>query len=50
MKYQKANPATGAWVNKKELVSGTKYKIVSEATNQPSNFKDKNGKDRKSVV
>ena len=43
MKYQQQKRQSGAWVDKKTLVSGTSCKIVSETTGQPSNFKDKNG-------
>lgn len=43
MKYQAFKKTSGAWINKSELVSGVKCIIVSETTNQPSNFTNKDG-------
>jgi len=41
MKFTKS--MTGGWVDKKEIVSGTKCRIVSEAVEAESNFADKDG-------
>lgn len=46
MKYQASTGPSGQWVDKSTLHTGQKAKIVSETTPQPSNFKDKNGKDQ----
>lgn len=43
MKYQQLKKTTGAWVDKKAIKSGCGAKIVSETTNEPSNFKNKDG-------
>ena len=44
MKYQKTSMTTGAWLKSSDVKSGTKARLVSETTPQPSQFLDKEGK------
>jgi hypothetical protein len=41
--YSKNESVQGKWVNKKEIVSGSSCRIVSETEPQPSNFKNDDG-------
>ena len=43
-KYSKNTFLGGAWVKGKDIISGTRCKLVSEANPQPSQFEDKEGK------
>lgn len=43
MKYTQKQFTSGSWVDKTQLVSGMKAKIVSETKPSESNFKDKEG-------
>lgn len=42
-KYQKQVSIGGAWLKASEVKNGTKAKLISETTAQPSNFLDKQG-------
>lgn len=44
--YKKNQGVSGAWVKGKDIVSGTKAKLVSETTPIKSQFKDKDGNDK----
>lgn len=43
MKYTKQSNISGAWLKTAELKSGTRAKLVSETTPQPSSFTNKDG-------
>ena len=42
-KYQKSNFVGGAWVKGKDIMSGTRCKLVSETNPQSSQFENKDG-------
>jgi len=46
MQYQKNQSVSGNWIKGKDVVSGTRAKLVSEAIPTKSQFKDKNGNDK----
>jgi len=46
MLYKKNQGVSGNWVKGKDVVSGTKAKLVSETLPIKSQFKDKNGNDK----
>jgi len=50
MIYQKNQSVSGAWIKGKDVVSGTKAKLVSETTPVKSQFKDKDGNDKNQDV
>jgi hypothetical protein len=46
MLYTKNANVSGAWIKGKDVVSGTKAKLISETIPVKSQFKDKNGNDK----
>src|SRR3990167_3163703 len=43
MRYQKSVSVSGNWIKGKDIVSGTKAKLVSETNPMPSQFTNKDG-------